>query len=112
MEEPGLWFLFTLEAGRADDEGLLEGVGGPGGAELGGPRLQGHAPLGHGGHGGGGGLVDCGLVVQQGDVGVGEGKGGIGGGGGGQAGGLGLTEERRAGEGRSIRPRTRKQNKL
>lgn len=43
--------LLTLEARRADDERLLEGVG-PGGTELRRSRLHGHAPLGHGCHGG------------------------------------------------------------
>lgn len=39
----------TLEAGWTHDECLLEGVGPS--ADLGGSRLQGHAPLGHRGHG-------------------------------------------------------------
>ena len=39
----------TLETGWTHDECLLEGVGPS--ADLGGSRLQGHAPLGHRGHG-------------------------------------------------------------
>lgn len=54
--------LLTLESRWADYERLLEGVR-PGSAELRSPRLQGHAPLGHGCHGGSGGLVECRLVV-------------------------------------------------
>lgn len=41
--------LQSLEAGWTHDECLLEGVGPS--ADLGGSRLQGHAPLGHRGHG-------------------------------------------------------------
>lgn len=77
----------TLEARRTDDECLLERVR-PGSAELRSPRLQGHAPLGHGCHGGGGGLVECRLVVKYGDIRTCKGKGGTVGGGGSQVGGL------------------------
>lgn len=51
----------TLEARRTHDECLLEGVG-PG-ADLGGPCLQGHAPLGDRGHGRRRGLAECRVVV-------------------------------------------------